>query len=140
MATGVYQTIYFEVIPISNGFTPVFDSTGLMGFIPNATGVYQVNYNSNTDIANATPVNETVEMRALVGGVQVPGSQTTLTRGQNTGFFRPMSNTFLATVSPTGAFSFELAANTTAISMAPFNYLPAQNVNPSITISIVQIQ
>jgi uncharacterized delta-60 repeat protein len=136
--TNTFQGITFDTAPELNGWTRV----GTTGFVPNATGVYEINYAAVIRDTTALLTTDTASIRATLDGIEIPGSQMHIDFPSALSLVSisssiALSNSFIKTISPTGILSFQLAGTNTAINIFPGG---AGASTPGVTVSITRIR
>jgi uncharacterized delta-60 repeat protein len=139
-ASTSYKNLFFDTTPVIDGWCT--GGSGITGFCPNATGVYQVTYNGSMQILGAS-TNRIGEIRAVLDGVEIPGSQFSknfrIPTVANTNSLTSLSNTFMVTINPTGVLSFQMASNDVA-TLLMGQTIAGATTRPSLTMSVIRVQ
>lgn len=141
-ASTSYQNVTFSTTPTINGWA-TGGSPNITGFCPTATGVYHVTFNGSMQILGSSTTNRIGEMRVMLDGVEVPGSQFSkkfrIPNVANPNSLTSLSNTFLVTINPTGVLSFQMASSDISTLLMGQTSAGA-TTRPSLTMSIVRVQ
>lgn len=134
-AANTYSIIPFSTVAENSGWSTVGAAGAFTGFVPNATGVYLVEY-EGTVRGNVAGFNE---IRALLDNAEIPGSQLNTSNG-SAGNVRNLSNAFLVTI-PNAASILTLQYASVSTSNPLVGQTTAgATTTPSVTMAISRVQ
>lgn len=133
---NTYQNIFFEEIPVIDGWTPLGEENYYTGFIADASGIYAVTYTAPAQRrSNAVT---TAEIRVLLDGNEIPGSQM-YTDVQGTNRSSTLANSFLTQIRERGIITFQLTGGTSQVEIDGQSSAKA-SYTPSVTITVSKLQ
>jgi hypothetical protein len=133
-SANTFQDVTFNTDAQINGWK---HTAGSAGFTNGPGGLYMVEYEAETSIANSSST--TVSVRAVLNGAEIAGSQAA-TSPASSGSALPVSKSFIIRIPTANTNVFKLQFTGSSVNNRLISNIGQGTTKPSVSVTIVRIQ